>query len=293
MPRILQSKNPPENTGRSVGAPALFASFPEELQTELRAKAIRRSFAPGQFLHQRGDAADGFWIVENGQVKCGHQDAQGNMHVLFILGPGDSFGELACLGQFERVLDIEALGKVDMLWVSEKIFIEAMGRSPDITRAMLKILAKQLQEALDNLLVFRNMSAPKRLAQRLIAFAGDRPPPVKLGIKQQELAGRRVGIFASITKHHHFIRNDLNTYVFIPIVIIPASSLHASLDKNELTFSEVLFANLCQRAPGDDIEPFCFGVLLAIGRLPCSGSGNCICGNRPAGGCIAHLRIPT
>lgn len=188
MPRILQSKNPPENTGRSVGAPALFASFPEELQTELRAKAIRRSFAPGQFLHHRGDAADGFWIVENGQVKCGHQDAQGNMHVLFILGPGDSFGELACLGQFERVLDIEALGKVDMLWVSEKIFSEAMGRSPDIVREMLKILAKQLQEALDNLLVFRNMSAPKRLAQRLIAFAVDREPPVKLGIKQQELA---------------------------------------------------------------------------------------------------------
>jgi CRP/FNR family transcriptional regulator, cyclic AMP receptor protein len=45
-----------------------------------------------------------------------------------------------------------------------------------------------LQETLDNLLVFRNMSAVKRLAQRLIAFAGDRPPPIRLGIKQQELA---------------------------------------------------------------------------------------------------------
>lgn len=188
MPRILQSNYPPENTGRSVGAPALFASFPADVQAEFRDKAIRRSFSSGQFLHHRGDEADGFWIVENGQVKCGHQDAQGNMHVLFILGSGDSFGELACLGQFERVLDIEALGKVDMLWVSDRIFSEEIGRSPDIAREMLKILAKQLQEALDNLLVFRNMSAPKRLAQRLIAFAGDRPPPVKLGIKQQELA---------------------------------------------------------------------------------------------------------
>jgi CRP/FNR family transcriptional regulator len=110
------------------------------------------------------------------------------MQVLFILGQGDSFGELACLGQFERVLDIEALGHVEMLWVSEKIFSEIIGRSPDMAREMLKILAKQLQEALDNLLVFRNMPAPKRLAQRLLAFAADRDPPVRLGIKQQELA---------------------------------------------------------------------------------------------------------
>lgn len=188
MPRILQSKNSVENTGRSVGAPALFASFPPDVQGEIRKKAIRKSFKQGQFLHHRGDEADGFWIVEKGQVKCGHQDAHGQMHVLFILGPGDSFGELACLGQFERVLDIEALGKVDMLWVSEKIFSEVIGRSPEISREMLKILAKQLQEALDNLLVFRNMPAPKRLAQRLLAFAANRESPVRLGIKQQELA---------------------------------------------------------------------------------------------------------
>lgn len=188
MPRILQSQDPLDNTGRSVGAPALFASFPDSLRAELRAKAIRRSFSAGQFLYHRGDAADGFWVVEKGQVKLGHQDAQGNMHVLFILGPGDSFGELACLGQFDRVLDAEALGKTEMIWVSDKSLSEIIATSPDIAREMLKILAKQLQEALDNLLVFRNMPAPKRLAQRLLAFAADREPPVRLGIKQQELA---------------------------------------------------------------------------------------------------------
>jgi CRP-like cAMP-binding protein len=158
------------------------------LQDELRAKAIRRTFSPGQFLYHRGDVADGFWIVEKGQVKLGHHDAQGNMHVLFILGPGDSFGELACLGKFDRVLDAEALGVVEMSWISDKIFSEIIGRSPEVSREMLKILAIQLQEALDNLLVIRNMPAPKRLAQRLLAFVGDREPPVKLGIKQQELA---------------------------------------------------------------------------------------------------------
>lgn len=188
MSTIIQSPDQFENIGRSVGAPVLFASFPVALQTELRQKSVRRQFLPGQFLQHRGDQADGFWIIDKGQVKLGHQDAHGTMHVLFILGPGDSFGELACLGQFARVLDAEALGKVEMSWVSDKIMSEAMTGAPDVAREMLKILAKQLQEALDNLLVFRNMPAPKRLAQRLLAFVADREPPVKLAIKQQELA---------------------------------------------------------------------------------------------------------
>ena len=188
MSTILQSSDQDENIGRSIGAPALFASFPSALQAELRQKAVRRHFSNGQFLQHRGDEADGFWIIDKGQVKLGHQDAHGTMHVLFILGPGDSFGELACLGQFARVLDAEALGKVELTWVSDKIMSEAIAGSAVISREMLKILAKQLQEALDNLLVFRNMPAPKRLAQRLLAFVADREPPVKLGIKQQELA---------------------------------------------------------------------------------------------------------
>lgn len=188
MPKTLQLQNGLDNPGRTVAAPSMFAGFPEALQAELRKKAIRRSFPAGQVLYHRGDTADGFWIVEKGQIKLGHQDAQGNLNVLMILGPGDSFGELACLGQFARVLDAEALNASTLLWVSDVIFSDLIRGSQEISREMLRIIAIQLQETLDNLLIFRTMSAPKRLAQRLLALAGDRPPPVKVSIRQQELA---------------------------------------------------------------------------------------------------------
>lgn len=188
MPKALQLQNLPENSGRSVVTPALFGGFPDALQAELRKNAIRRCFTAGQYLYHRGDAADGFWIVEKGQIKLGHQDAQGNLNVLLILGPGDSFGELACLGQFARVLDAEALNAAELLWVSDKIFTDIIRQSPEISREMLRIMAMQLQELLDNLLIFRSMSASKRLAQRLLALAGNHPPPVKVSIRQQELA---------------------------------------------------------------------------------------------------------
>ncbi len=188
MPKILQSQIPLENTGRSVGAPALFDCLPKAVQANLRHSAIRRSFADGQLIWHRGDGADGFWIIEKGQVKLGHHTASGEMQALFIIGPGDSFGELACLGNFPRVVDAEAVGALEMLWVDDSILSAAIDESPKVSRAFITALAQQLQEALDRLIVFRNMPAPKRLAQNLLALCEGKEAPVKLGIRQQELA---------------------------------------------------------------------------------------------------------
>lgn len=188
MPKILQSQISPENTGRSVGAPALFGSLATPVQAELRKGAIRRNFSDGQLVQHRGDIAEGFWIVEKGQVKLGHYATSGEMQALLILGPGDSFGELPCLGSFPRVLDAEAIGSLEMLWVSDQILSGVIANSPKVSREMLRALSQQLQEALNNLIVFRNMPAPKRLAQRLLALSEGKAAPAKLGIRQQELA---------------------------------------------------------------------------------------------------------
>lgn len=188
MPKIIQSQMLIENTGRSVGAPALFDCLPKAVQVDLRQSAIRRSFADGQLIWHRGDVADGFWIIEKGQVKLGHHTASGDMQALFIIGPGDSFGELACLGGFPRVVDAEAVGVLEMLWVDDAVLSPAIADSAKVSRAFITALSQQLQEALDRLIVFRNMPAPKRLAQNLLALCQGKPVPVKLGIRQQELA---------------------------------------------------------------------------------------------------------
>ncbi len=177
-----------ENSSRSISAPALFAAFPDALQAKLRGSAIRKSFRDGQFLYHRGDPADGLWLITKGQVKIGSYSELGDMQVIAIMGAGDSFGELACFGQFPRVVDAQAMGQVEGLWITEAQLTNAMAASPDITRELLRILATQLQEALNSMFLFRNMSAPQRLAQRLIALGEGLAAPIKLSIKQQELA---------------------------------------------------------------------------------------------------------
>lgn len=222
MPKILQSQIPFENTGRSVGAPTLFDNLPRTMQQELRRGAIRKTFTDGQLIWNRGDIAEGFWIIEKGQAKIGHHSASGEMQALFILGPGDSFGELACLGGFPRVADADAVGGLEMTWISGATLTAAIAGSPVMSGALIKVMSQQLQEALDRLIVFRNMPAPKRLAQNLLALAEGKQAPVKLGIRQQELA-ELVGVsrmtiasalaqleeLGLVTRHYrHLIIND-------------------------------------------------------------------------------------
>jgi CRP-like cAMP-binding protein len=188
MPSILQSQDKFENTGRTVSSPGIFHGFPKYIRDELLAGAVRRKYEPGQLIQHRGDAIDGFAVIDIGQVKTGHYQADGDMRVLAILGAGDSFGELACLGGFGRVADAEAIGNAELLWISEAEFSRVLDSSPEVSKGLLRAIAIQLQEALDNLLAFQKQPAGKKLARRLLALCADRPAPVQLAIRQSELA---------------------------------------------------------------------------------------------------------
>lgn len=188
MSRILQTKRLHENTSGTLNVRGMFRSLPETVRTDLLATAIRRSFAPGQLVQHRGDILDGFWVVEKGQLKAGHYRANGDMQVLVILGRGDSFGELACLGGFPRVVDVESIGDSELLWISDSDFSRTIANSPQVSRALLGALSVQLQEALDNLLVLRKMSPSKRLGRILLGMAQGRAAPAVLKVRQQELA---------------------------------------------------------------------------------------------------------
>jgi CRP/FNR family transcriptional regulator, cyclic AMP receptor protein len=188
MSTILQSTGLRESTSRSVNAQGIFASLPEAVREHLEGNAIRRIFAPGQLIQHRGDVMDGFWVIDKGQVKAGHYRADGEMQVLVILGRGDSFGELACLGGFARVVDVESIGATELLWISDADFSRAIAGSPDVSRELLRALSKQLQQALDNLLVLRKLPSAKRLGRILLAMSSSRTPPVALSVRHQELA---------------------------------------------------------------------------------------------------------
>lgn len=163
----------------------LFASLEAALRERLIAASPARSYADGQFIQHRGSQANGFWLIEEGNVRVGQHLPDGEFRAVAVLGPGDSYGELAVFAQRPRVVDAMARGPARVRFIAAGPFLAALAEHPQSSRAMLGALSAQLQDTLDQLTGLRRGSNPARLAGLLLNLAGGRG---EARITQQELA---------------------------------------------------------------------------------------------------------
>lgn len=188
MQKSLHSKKRAGSTARSLTAPSMFSAFPRELRDQLLSVAIKRNFSRGQIIQQRGDEASGFYVIRSGQVKLGRFDVDGNFRSVLVMGRGDSFGELAVLGGFARVVDAIAVEDTEIQIVGTSAVDQILVDNPHMARELLRVVSTQLQEALDSIIQQRRMSTPKRIARILHTMCGDQQAPVSLAINQSDLA---------------------------------------------------------------------------------------------------------
>ncbi|HEX4846909.1 MAG TPA: Crp/Fnr family transcriptional regulator [Novosphingobium sp.] len=187
MSNSLQSSSDPEVL-RTVLAPGLLAGFPAEARAELIAAGRTRRVAAGQLIQQRGDPVGTFWLVESGHVRIGQFDPDGAFNAIAVLGPGDSFGELALLAGRRRVVDAVAVGPTRLRAIPAAALHRLARTNPAVASALIEALARQFHEALDLLAAFRRSNGAARLVRTLAVLVQDRPGPVRLALGQQALA---------------------------------------------------------------------------------------------------------
>lgn len=181
--------------------------------TMLAAVGRRRRFADGAIIQQRGDASNGFWLIETGQVMVCRYGRDGELIVYAVLGPGDLFGELACFSGVPRQVDAVADGDAVLIRVDAALVERLLATEPGFARWLLQSLAHQLRVALDRIEGDHNLSAGEQLAQVLTSMARQEGP--ELTLTQQQLAdlvgisrvtaGQILGTFAEtglIEKHY-------------------------------------------------------------------------------------------
>ncbi|MBX7528394.1 Crp/Fnr family transcriptional regulator [Qipengyuania vesicularis] len=175
-------------TRRSLVTPMLYSALDSGLKAHLLRISRERTFADGQIIQQRGDAADGFWLIEEGAVRVGQFLPDGEFRAVALLGPGDSYGELAVFSGKPRIVDAVSRGESRLKLIAAKPFVEALGNYPASTRALLGALSEQLQDTLSILAGLRHGTNPARLAGLLATMAGEDSGPASVTITQQELA---------------------------------------------------------------------------------------------------------
>ncbi|WP_337659008.1 Crp/Fnr family transcriptional regulator [Sphingorhabdus sp. Alg231-15] len=175
-------------SGSAFGAAGFVTALPDTVRERLLAHGRTRCFAKGELIQQRGDPGREFWYILTGSVQIGRFSVDGELTLFALLGPGESFGEQAFLGEFPRLVDAIAGTETKLVQVGEKELEAAIASDPSVVRILLKAMAHMVQRGFDLVEAGRNLSTVDRVAQALLQHCNEGEYNVTITVTQQSLA---------------------------------------------------------------------------------------------------------
>jgi CRP/FNR family transcriptional regulator, cyclic AMP receptor protein len=164
----------------------ILAGIPEEDARRVLEIARRRTFAPREVVFHRGDPADTLHLVVSGRFAVGINTPYGDTAVLSLVGPGESFGEIALLEGVPRSATVVALEPAETRSIHKLDFDALRARHPVIVDVLARALALRVRRLSDLLVEAYYVSAEQRVLRRLGELAGLDSGVVSL--TQEELA---------------------------------------------------------------------------------------------------------
>ena len=174
----------------------LFARVNERVLALLAARLRRRTYRRNEVIFHRGDPAGALHVIRSGRVKITLPSAEGEEAIITLMGPGDSFGEMAALdANATRSATVTAIEQTETLALPREDVLAAARAEPDLALALIQELAERLRKT-DALLedaYFQDLDT--RLARRLLELAerqGRQTPEgieVSFPLTQSDLAG--------------------------------------------------------------------------------------------------------
>lgn len=149
----------------------LFADLGPDALAAVAGLLSRQIFSRGQLIISQGQPADRFFLVEYGRVKVYRAGPDGREHVLHVIEPGQSFGEVAALSLATYPASAQALEETAALIVPQREFAGLIERSPAAARAMLASQARWLRLLIDQAAGLSLAEVPVRLARLLLSWA--------------------------------------------------------------------------------------------------------------------------
>jgi CRP/FNR family transcriptional regulator, dissimilatory nitrate respiration regulator len=168
----------------------LFKGLSAQQVGEIAAITIDRRYRRGESIFLEGDAADGFYIVADGQVKIFKTSLEGKEQILHIYGPGSPFGEVPVFSGSRFPANAQALVNSLVLFLSRKAFVELITRNPSLSLNMLAELSMRLRQFTVQIESLSLKEVPARLASYLIYLSREQESPdrVTLDISKGQLA---------------------------------------------------------------------------------------------------------
>lgn len=148
---------------------SIFQGVPERDINSVLEMARRRSFDRGEVVFHEGDPADTLHLIEEGRFAVRISTQYSDEAILSVLGPGDTFGELALLTPGEpRSATVVALEKGKTHSVHQLDFNRLRRRNPSVGDVLISILSAQVRRLSRHLVEALYIPADTRVRRRVV-----------------------------------------------------------------------------------------------------------------------------
>lgn len=106
---------------------------------------IRHTFAPNQIIFLEGDSANGIWIIQTGRVKIAKLNPDGEEHILHLLGPKDTFNDIAALDCGNNPATAIALSHVEVWLLTAEALETAILNNSQLGLKVIRVLAHRVR----------------------------------------------------------------------------------------------------------------------------------------------------
>jgi CRP/FNR family transcriptional regulator, cyclic AMP receptor protein len=162
------------STASLLATTVLFKEFDAETLQRLAELATRRHYRRGQIVFGQGDPGDNLFVIAGGRVKVTVGSAEGDEMVLVMLGPSETFGELALVDGRARSATVEAIEPTDLLVVSRAAFFGLITERPHLVEGLLRNLGGLIRRLTDQTADFVFLDLHGRVAKLLLSLGADR-----------------------------------------------------------------------------------------------------------------------
>jgi CRP-like cAMP-binding protein len=170
----------------------LLADLPPEDVRQLLSIARRRTFEKGEVVFHRDDPAESLHLIVRGRFAARLTTPLGDSVLLDVLGPGQSFGELALLlPGSRRSATVSALEEGETRSVFRDDFERLKRRHPGVKDVLLRLLADELRRSSDRIVEAHYVDAETRVRRRLAELCetyASGAGPIVVPLTQEDLA---------------------------------------------------------------------------------------------------------
>lgn len=134
---------------------------------------MERRYQKGRIIFVEGEPGEAIFFLKSGLVKVTKQDEDGREHILHYVNPGDVFAEVVLFVAGGYPATAEVVEDAEVGLIRNKDMDMVLVKNPGIALELLKIMARRLRNAQQQIMELALKDTTRRLAGLLLKLADE------------------------------------------------------------------------------------------------------------------------